>query len=365
MLFLVNSNGVPSMAKIVQMNSAPADTQNPTVSVTAPANGASISGTSVPITANASDNVGVASVQFLLDGLALGSPDTTSPYSFTWDSTTATNGSHTLTAQAKDSAGNTATSSAVTVSVANPPLISNVGAANLTTTGATINWTTNRAATSQVEYGTTTTYGSLTSLDSALVTGHSQVLSGLTASTLYHYRVRSIDAQGNPAVSGDASFTTTSNAPVVLVGDKNIEGQQDYNPAGVAEAFQYTATASGTAAKLYVYLDATNLATKVVVGVYTNTASNTPGTLLGQATITTPQKDTWNNVTLPAISLISGQKYWIAVLGPSGSGTPKFRDVASGGKAQVSAQSNLTSLPATWSSGATYLNSPLSAYVSS
>jgi hypothetical protein len=187
----------------------------------------------------------------------------------------------------------------------------------------------------------------------------------LTAGTLYHYRVRSIDAQGNPAVSGDASFTTASNAPVVLVGDKNIEAQQDYNPAGVAEAFQYTATASGTASKLYLYLDASSTATKVVVGVYTNTASNTPGNLLGQATITTPQKGAWNNVTLSGVSLSSGQKYWIAVLGPTGSGTLKFRDVASGGKAQVSSQSNLTGLPATWSSGATYPNSPLSAYVSS
>ena len=65
------------------------ETIPPTVAITAPTGG-SVSG-SVTVTANASDNVAVASVQFLLDGNVLGSPDTTSPYSIAWDTTTATN----------------------------------------------------------------------------------------------------------------------------------------------------------------------------------------------------------------------------------------------------------------------------------
>src|SRR5207244_11752742 len=73
----------------------------------------------VSVTANASDNVGVAGVQFLLDGANLGAEVTASPYSVSWDSTTATNGSHTLTARARDAAGNQTTSAAVTVSVSN------------------------------------------------------------------------------------------------------------------------------------------------------------------------------------------------------------------------------------------------------
>ena len=60
-------------------------------------------------TANATDNVGVAGVQFLLDGTPLGAEDTTAPYAVTWDTTTATNGPHTLTCPARDAAGNTAT----------------------------------------------------------------------------------------------------------------------------------------------------------------------------------------------------------------------------------------------------------------
>jgi lysophospholipase L1-like esterase len=95
------------------------DTTAPTVSITAPTNGATVSGSSVSVTASASDNVGVVGVQFKLDGANLSSEDTTSPYSVTWDSTTASNGTHTLTAVARDAAGNTTTSTSVTVTVSN------------------------------------------------------------------------------------------------------------------------------------------------------------------------------------------------------------------------------------------------------
>src|SRR3989338_3897285 len=69
------------------------DTIKPTVSLTAPADGATVSGT-VTISANASDNVGVVGVQFKVDGANVGAEDTTSPYSISWNSTTATNGTH-------------------------------------------------------------------------------------------------------------------------------------------------------------------------------------------------------------------------------------------------------------------------------
>jgi hypothetical protein len=77
----------------------------------------------VAVTATATDNVGVVGVQFLLDGVALGSEDTTSPYSVTWSTTTAANGTHQLSARARDAAGNQATATVVTVTVNNaaPP----------------------------------------------------------------------------------------------------------------------------------------------------------------------------------------------------------------------------------------------------
>ena len=125
MLFLVNAQGVPSVAKFVKLpggTAPPPDTTPPTVAVSAPAAGASVSGTT-PVSANASDNVAVAGVQFTLDGANLGAEDTSAPYSTSWNTTTASNGAHTLRAIARDAAGNSTTSAAVGVTVANttPP----------------------------------------------------------------------------------------------------------------------------------------------------------------------------------------------------------------------------------------------------
>ncbi len=93
----------------------------PTVTMTAPANGATISGLQA-VNANASDAVSVSGVQFKLDGINLGAEDTAEPYSVNWDTTTAGNGTHTLSAVARNPAGLTATSS-VSVNVQNvvPP----------------------------------------------------------------------------------------------------------------------------------------------------------------------------------------------------------------------------------------------------
>src|SRR6266404_5759003 len=99
-------------------NGAPPDTTPPTVSITSPTSGASVSGT-VTMTASASDNVGVAGVQFLLDGVNLGAEATAAPYSAPWDTATASRGSHALTAVARDAAGNRATSAPVSVTVGN------------------------------------------------------------------------------------------------------------------------------------------------------------------------------------------------------------------------------------------------------
>src|SRR5262249_11102873 len=99
---------------------APVDTTPPTVSMTAPSDGATVAGSSVTVSANASDNVAVGKAQFLLDGNQLGSPVLQSPYTMNWDSTTVGNGTHTLSARVTDTAGNTATATAVSVIVNNP-----------------------------------------------------------------------------------------------------------------------------------------------------------------------------------------------------------------------------------------------------
>jgi hypothetical protein len=80
----------------------------------------------------------------------------------------------------------------------------------VTASSATITWTTNKAADSQVAYGSTSQYGSLSQLDSTLVTSHRVQLSGLSPSTTYHYQARSADTPGNTGTSADLSFTTSA-----------------------------------------------------------------------------------------------------------------------------------------------------------
>jgi peptidoglycan hydrolase-like protein with peptidoglycan-binding domain len=86
-----------------------------------------------------------------------------------------------------------------------------------TQTTSLITWTTNESSSSQVEYGSTLSYGQTSVLDSTLVTNHSVVLSGLTPGTVYHYRVKSADVSSNLATSSDQTFTTTATVVPVAV----------------------------------------------------------------------------------------------------------------------------------------------------
>ena len=102
----------------------PPDTTPPTVSMSSPANGATVSGTTT-VSASASDNVAVAGVQFLLDGNNLGSEVASSPFSMQWNTATSTAGTHALAAIARDTSGNKTTSASISVTV--PPPASQVG----------------------------------------------------------------------------------------------------------------------------------------------------------------------------------------------------------------------------------------------
>ncbi|HEY7379493.1 MAG TPA: Ig-like domain-containing protein [Steroidobacteraceae bacterium] len=113
-------NQTLSAAVNVTVSNGAADTTPPTVSLTAPANNATLSGT-VTVAASAADDVGVIGVQFQLDGAALKTEDLTSPYSISWDTTSATQGAHVLSAVARDAAGNQTTSASVSLTVDNAP----------------------------------------------------------------------------------------------------------------------------------------------------------------------------------------------------------------------------------------------------
>jgi Bacterial Ig domain len=137
-----SNNSTTSAAVTVTVNNGPKDTTPPTVSITAPTSGATVSGT-ISVSANASDNVAVAGVQFKLDGSNLGAVVSASPYTVSFNTTTASNGSHTLTAVATDTSNNSTTSSAVTVTVSNGPKDTTPPTVSITapTSGASVSGT--------------------------------------------------------------------------------------------------------------------------------------------------------------------------------------------------------------------------------
>jgi hypothetical protein len=102
-----------------------------------------------------------------------------------------------------------------------PPQISQIAAQNVTGNNAQITWQTDEPADSQVEYGLTTSYGSLSPLDPAFVSSHAVALSNLLANTTYHYHVKSKDAANNLATSADFLFTTLPLAPTLALTSPN------------------------------------------------------------------------------------------------------------------------------------------------
>jgi chitodextrinase len=246
------------------------DTQAPSVTITAPSLGATLS-SATTLTATASDNTSVVGVQFKVDGANIGAEDTTSPYSITWDSATVANGSHTLTAVARDPAGNSATSTSVPITVNN-------------TTGP------------------------------------------------------------------------------MLLGDQTVESSADSNSSGEAEAFSYTAVATGTAGTASFYVNSGSAATSLKVGIYSNNNGH-PGTLLTSGTLASPKAAAWNLVSLsPGASLSSGTTYWIGFLGTGGS--LNYKDQSAGFCSESYATAGQTNLPTTWSSGQSWPSCAASAYVS-
>lgn len=207
-----SGNSATSSAVTVTVNNATSDTTPPTVTMTAPANGATVSGT-VSITANASDNVSVASVQFQLDGANLGSADTASPYAFSWNTATASNGSHSLRAIAKDGAGNSTTSASVTVTVSNtadtsaPSVPAGLSANAASSSQINLSWT---ASTDNVGVTGYNVFRGGTKIGTAPGTSYQD--GGLSASTSYSYTVSAFDAAGNTSAQSASASATTQGA---------------------------------------------------------------------------------------------------------------------------------------------------------
>ena len=200
------------------------DTTLPTVSITAPANNSTVSGASVTVSATAADNVAVAGVLFKLDGADLGTEDTTSPYSIVWNTIGLTNGTHTLTAIARDSSGNTATASLVSVTVSNtvdttPPTVSMTAPGN----GSTVSGT---AVTVSANASDNVGVASVQFLLDGAPLGAPDTAAPYTttwntttvSNTTHTLSARALDTANNPTTSAPVSVTvsnTTSTPPAI------------------------------------------------------------------------------------------------------------------------------------------------------
>jgi hypothetical protein len=148
----------------------------------------------------------------------------------------------------------------------------------------------------------------------------------------------------------------------LLMGDQAVESGPDENGPGMAEAFPFTAGASGPTASMTVYVDAHTSAAKLIVGLYTSVGGQ-PGSLIATGSLASPHASAWDTVTIGSTAITSGHQYWVAVLGTGG--MLYFRDRDGGPCDSVnSSQSNLQSLASSWTTGAAWNTCPISAFVS-
>jgi hypothetical protein len=281
------------------------DTTAPTVSITAPAGGATVSGATVAVSATAADNVGVAGVQFKLDGANLGIEDTTAPYSITWDSTTAADGTHTLTAVARDAAGNTTTSAPVTVTVANG-CTSNCGSSSI---AATITAPPNNSWTGNSIHVTATASSTGAALTSLKIYGNGGVALQTTctgtscplddwwntaplAAGAYQIQAVATDTTGACAVSAPVTIIKDSTTPVTLSGAPTCSGGGT-PPDTTPPAVSMTAPAGGATVVGSVTVSATASDNVGVAGVQ----FKLDGANLGAEDTTSPYSMTWDSTT--------------------------------------------------------------------
>jgi chitodextrinase len=199
--------GNTGTSSVVDVTVVAPDTTDPSVEITAPAEGATPYG-AVTITADATDNIAVDSVEFFVDGVSIGS-DGSEPYSRPWNATD--EGSHVLTAVATDTAGNTGSSVAVNVTVptdtTDPSAPTGLAASNVTQTSLTLTWNAATDDRGVVGYEVSRDGGAATP-----VAGTSLSVTGLTAATAYDFVVRAVDAAGNASADSDELTVTTESA---------------------------------------------------------------------------------------------------------------------------------------------------------
>jgi hypothetical protein len=298
-------------------NCANPDSTPPAVNVTAPTSGATVSGSGVVLTANASDNVGVAGVQFKVDGNNVGSEVTSSPYSVTWNSIATTNGSHVITAVARDSANNSTTSSPVTVTVSNvvdttPPTISiTAPSGGATVTGSNVVATANASdnvgiAGVQFKLDGTNLQSEDTSSPYSITWDTLAVANGSHTITAV-----ARDGAGNTTTSSSVSVTVSNTAANITMGFTGIGTIDDSGNAGQILAQQATLSQNATIQSMSFYVG--TAAGNVRLAVYDNSGSGGgPGAKVAETAEIAPTITGWATANTTTHPVLTAGTYWLA-----------------------------------------------------
>jgi len=191
-----------------------------------------------------------------------------------------------------------------------PPGVSSVAASSITSSGAVITWTTDKNSNSQVNYGTTSAYGSSSALDTTPVTSHSVTLNGLAASTLYHYQARSADSLGTLGTSGDLTFTTlaagTSSCPCTIWSSSAAPVSISSDSGAVEVGVKFNSDVSGYITGIRFYKGSLN------TGTHTGSLWSSSGTLLVTATFSGESASGWQQVNFSTAVPITANTTYVA-----------------------------------------------------
>lgn len=211
------------------------DTQLPSVSITSPSNGATVSG-AITVSADAADNIGVTNVEFYADGKLIAT-DTSSPWSVSWNTSTESNGSHSLHAKAFDAASNSATSALVSVTVTAGVEDTTPPTTNLTfpTNGSSVSSSVVLSATASDNLAVTKVEFFLdgASLGTGTAAGEAGPWSlawntTSVAEGSHALMVKAYDAKGNIGTDNDTTVTVAQNVQVLDESFSDRDATGDY-----------------------------------------------------------------------------------------------------------------------------------------
>ena len=188
------------------------------------------------------------------------------------------------------------------------PLATSIGVSSLTRSSATITWTTDVPATTQVEFGTSPLDTLRSSVDATLVTSHRQVLTGLKPGATYRFRVRSVSASGGSGISPDAVLTTLPAGSGPEIGSVSVR-----QLTGTTATIAWT-TATGTVAHIEYGLTA-NYGSLTVLKTFSGPAQELLATDLTPATEYHFRVKSWDAEGLLGAS--EDATFTTAVLGPA------------------------------------------------